>query len=150
MHVCSNRPVRRNVAIYAPLYIILLQFDFKDFFHEHESTKIISVYYKVMEYTYTYVKLIIYNLLVVIFGIIFAILYATLNGIMSFVYVWVFGPSLKIILLWVSAVAPFATTPVRVILIPLVNAIARIFRQIRIQVHLSGVPEYIPRERCNV
>ena len=128
--------------------LLLLQFDFKEFFHEHESTKTNSVYYTLMGYTYTYVKLIIYNILVVTFGILFAVLYATLNGIMSFIYVWIYGPAIKIILLWVYAVEPLVTAPVRAIFVPLVDGTARIFRQIRIQVHLNGIPEF-SRERSN-
>ena len=118
-----------------------LQLDFKACFHEHESTKTIQGYYKVLDYTYKYVKLFTYHFFVFVFGFILAILFAIINGIVSFVHVWIFGPSLKVTLLWVYAVAPLATAPLTAIYTPLVDATARIFRQIRVQV--SGpVPRY--------
>ena len=133
------------------LWIVSLQLDFKECFHEHKSTRTIPVYYKMMDYTYKYVKSFVYHFFVFVFGIVFAILFAMLNGIMSFIHVWIFGPTLKLTLLWIYAVAPLATAPVRAIYVPLVDATARIFRQIRLQARLSGpIPEYIARERCTV
>ena len=116
--------------------ILSLQLDFKECFHEHESTKTVAVYYKVLGLTYKYVKLFTYHFFVFVFGFILAFLFAILNGVMSFIHVWIYGPTAKIALLWVYAVIPLAVAPLRAILRPLVDVHARIFRQIR--VNLSG------------
>ena len=67
-----------------------------------------------------------------------AFLFAILNGITVFVVVWLWGPILKLIVLWVYAVAPAFTAPVQALLGPLADVIARIFRQIRIRARIDG------------
>jgi hypothetical protein len=129
-----------------------LNLDFKECFHEHESTRTIGIYYKAMDFTYKYVKLIVYHFLVFTLGIIFAILFAVLNAVLAFVHVWIYGPFLKIVLMWIYALAPFVTAPLRAIHLPLVDVSARFFRQFRLQAHISGpIPEYIiSKARSNV
>lgn len=113
-----------------------MQLDFKECFHEHESTKTIEMYYNVLGIIYKYVKLFTYHFFVFIFGFFLAIIFALLNGVMSFIHVWIFGPTVKVTLLWVYAIIPLAVAPLRAFFEPLVDIHARIFRQIR--VHLSG------------
>ena len=128
-----------------------MQLDFKECFHEHESTKTIRQYYTAMDYTYKYVKLFVYHFFVFVFGFILAIVFAIINGIVSFVHVWIYGPSLKVVLLWVYAVAPLATVPLRAIITPMVDVLARTFRQIRVQANLSGpLPAYLSRQSSSV
>ena len=123
--------------------------DFKECFHEHESTKTIAGYYKVLELTYKYTKLFTYHFFVFIFGFPFAISFALLNGFIYFIHVWIFGPLAKITLLWVYALIPVLVSPIAAYMRPLVDVHARVFRQIRI--HLSGPTlKYSTRERSNV
>ena len=65
---------------------ILPQLDFKECFHEHKSTKTIPVYYKMMDYTYKYVKSFVYHFFVFVFGIVFAILFAISDGKLATLY----------------------------------------------------------------
>ena len=77
-------------------------------------------------------------LLLLLFGVIFAFLFAIINAIMAFIHVWIYGPLLKLTLLWVYATAPLVVAPIRAIYRPLVDASARVFRQIRVDGKLNG------------
>ena len=104
-----------------------------------------------MGFVYKYTKLITYHVFVILFGMVFAILFAFINGLISFIHVWIYGPALKITLLWVYAFTPLITVPLRAIFTPIVDVSARIFRQIRIQANLTGpFAENVAGQRRNV
>ena len=88
---------------------------------------------------YRYTKLGVYHFLVVLIGFALAFLWAIINGINTFIHVWVWGPFLKFIVVWIFALAPLITEPLRAILTPLVDVHARIFRQIRVHANLTGL-----------
>ena len=67
-----------------------------------------------------------------------AIIWAIVNGIMVFAVVWLWGPALKLTVLWVYAVAPAFTAPLQAVLAPLADVVARIFRQIRVRSNITG------------
>lgn len=87
-----------------------------------------------MNVVYKYTKLIIYHILVILFGIAFTIFFAIFNGLISFIHVWMYGPFLKITILWVYALTPLLTVPLRA----MVDVCARSFRQFRIQAKFTG------------
>ena len=119
--------------------------DFKECFHEHESTKTIQPVYKVMGLTYKYIKLVTYHLFVLFLGFIPVVLFALINGVVSFVHVWIFSPLAKVTLLWVYAIVPLAVAPLKAFFTPLVDVQARIFRQIRVNLSGGATPTYTTR-----
>ena len=126
--------------------LVSLQLEFKECFHEHQSTRTVQVYHKALDYTYEYVKLVTYNIFVFVFGMLLVIFFGTINGMMAFCHVWVYGPIRKLGLIVIYSTAPLLTEPMRALLTPLYDIHARIFRQIRIQFNLTG----LSKERCNV
>ena len=64
--------------------------------------------------------------------------WAIINGIISFVLVWIWGPALRLTVVVVYSVAPAYYVPVQAILSPIVDVFARLFRQCVIQAKLSG------------
>ena len=110
---------------------------------------------KFTEVLYKYTLIIVYHFFVFLFGVIFAFLFAIINAIMVFVHVWIYGPLLKLTLLWTYALAPLVVAPIRAMYQPLVDASARVFRQIRVDGKLNGsyaerLAGSQPRERANV
>ena len=87
---------------------------------------------------YKYTKLVIYHIFVILIGIPLAIIWAVINGIMVFILVWLYQPVLRMTVMWIYAVTPLVTVPLQAIYTPLVDAHARIFRQIRIKAKLDG------------
>lgn len=67
-----------------------------------------------------------------------SILWAIINGIMVFILVWIYQPALRMTIMWIYAITPLATVPLQAIFTPLVDVVARIFRQIRIKAKLDG------------
>ena len=98
----------------------------------------IPALYKVLGMVYKYTKLVLYHIFVILVGIPLTIVWAIVNGITTFVLVWVWGPALRYFIVWVYAVTPAVTTPYRALLAPLVDVAARIFRQIRVQANING------------
>ena len=87
----------------------------------------------------------------VVIGLVLAFIWAVINGIMAFIHVWMWGPTLKFILLCFFAVMPLVTEPLRALCTPLVDVQARIFRQIRVQANLSGpLAEKLVRETTSL
>ena len=115
-----------------------LQLDFEACFHEHKSTKTWPPLHLVTGLMYKYTKLVVYHIFVILIGFVFAFIWAIINGITAFIHVWLWGPALKLTLLWIYAVTPLVTVPLRAIFTPLVDIQARIFRQIRVQANLTG------------
>ena len=118
-----------------------MQLEFEDCFEEHHKTKIFSALYKVLGLIYKYTKLVLYHFFVIIVGIPLMLVWAIINGITSFVMVWMWGPALRLIVVVVYCVAPAFYVPVQAILSPIVDVSARIFRQCVIQAKLSGSVE---------
>ncbi len=102
-----------------------------------------------MGMVYQYTKLIIYHSLVLTLGLLLAFLWAIINGLMAFVHTWIYNPALKAILLWVYAIAPIFTEPLRAFLKPLVDVSARIFRQIRVSTNFSGSVGWYSHTKTN-
>lgn len=71
-------------------------------------------------------------------GIPLTVIWAIVNGITAFVLVWLWGPALRYAIVWIYAFAPAVTTPMRALISPIVDVLARIFRQCRIQANVSG------------
>ena len=94
------------------------------------------VYYDVMGLIYKYIKLITYHALVFVFGLFFVIVYAVFNGVLAFFHVFIYGPTAKMLMVGVYALAPLFIAPFCALYRPMVDVHARIFRQIR--VHISG------------
>ena len=110
---------------------------------------------KFTEALYKYTLIIVYHFFVFLYGVIFAFLFAIINAIVVFFHVWVYGPALKLALLWTHALAPLVVAPIRAMYRPLVDASARVFRQIRVDGKLNGsfaerLAGSQPRERANV
>lgn len=104
-----------------------------------------------LDVTYKYTKLITYHFFVFVFGIFLAIAFAFVNGLMSFLHVWIYWPLAKVFLLWLYAIAPVISAPIKALFTPIVDMHARIFRQIKIQANLSGsLPHYYSNRRSNV
>ncbi len=112
--------------------------EFDDCFEEHHKTKTFSALYKVMGLVYKYTKLAIYHFFVIVVGIPLMFLWAIVNGIMTFVLVWMWGPALRLTVTLVYSVAPTWYVPVQAILTPIVDVFARIFRQCVIKAKLNG------------
>eukprot|EP00731_Ephydatia_muelleri_P030370 Em0021g893a len=108
--------------------------DFEDCFREHKSTKLVDPIYKVYGITYKYIKLAVYHLLVLVFGIPIAIIWALINAIIAFTCTWLWSPVLKIVVLLIYGISPLVTETVRAFMSPLVDMSARILRQIRLHV----------------
>lgn len=119
-------------------FILSLQLEFDACFHEHKSTKTWPPLHLVTGVMYKYTKLVVYNIFVILIGFIFAFIWAIINGINAFIHVWLWGPALKLTLLWIYAVTPLVTVPLRAICTPLFDVLARIFRQIHVQANLTG------------
>ncbi|KAL5476229.1 hypothetical protein EMCRGX_G026146 [Ephydatia muelleri] len=111
-----------------------LKLDFEDCFREHKSTKLVDPIYKVYGITYKYIKLAVYHLLVLVFGIPIAIIWALINAIIAFTCTWLWSPVLKIVVLLIYGISPLVTETVRAFMSPLVDMSARILRQIRLHV----------------
>ena len=59
-------------------------------------------------------------------------------GFCAFYVNYVWSPSLRLALLLVASMLPLVTEPLRVLFSPLADAVARVFRQIRIKATLDG------------
>ena len=140
------------MAIAKPLILyFFLQLEFDACFHEHKSTQLSPRLYILTGLIYKYTKLFVYHFFVVVIGLVLAFIWAVINGIMAFIHVWMWGPTLKFILLCFFAVMPLVTEPLRALCTPLVDVQARIFRQIRVQANLSGpLAEKLVRETTSL
>ena len=140
------------MAIAKPLILyFFLQLEFDACFHEHKSTKTWPKLYMLTGLMYKYTKLFVYHFFVLVIGLFLAFIWAIINGIMAFIHVWIWGPVLKLSLLWIYAVMPLVTEPLRAMCTPLVDVQARIFRQIRVQANLSGpLAEKLVRETTSL
>ncbi len=117
---------------------VFLQVDFEDVYMEQKNTKIFPPLYRILGLIYKYTKLILYHILVVIFGIPLMILAALINGGLVFLLVWVWGPMLRMALISLLAVIPIITVPYVAFYSPIADVVARIFRQCRFRVDLNS------------
>lgn len=133
-----------------------LNLEFRECFKEHKSAQTHPHLKKFTEVMYKYTLIIVYHFFVVLFGVVSAFLFAIINAVMAFIHVWIYGPLLKLSILWVYATAPLVVAPIRAMYRPLVDASARVFRQIRVDGNLHGsyaerlAGSSQPRERANV
>ena len=132
-----------------------LQLEFKECFREHKSVQTHPHFKKVTEFVYKYTLMIVYHIFVLLFGILIAFIGGLINAMMVFIHVWLHGPLLKLYLLWTYAFAAYVVAPIRAMYQPLVDASARVFRQIRVDGKLNGsyaerLAGSRPRERFNV
>lgn len=111
---------------------------FESCFHENKSTSTIRELYKGLGVMFHYSKLVVYNFFVITLGFIVAFIWAVIAGFVAFYVNFVWSPSLRLALLLVASILPLATEPLRVLLSPFADAIARVFRQIRVNATLDG------------
>ena len=115
-----------------------MQLDFDKCFYEYDSTKTLPELMAIVGVIYKYVKLVVYHGFVIVVGIPMALMWAILNGFMVFCLVWLYQPLLRIMIMLIYALAPWATVPLQAFYTPLIDAHARIFRQIRVKATLDG------------
>ena len=87
---------------------------------------------------FTYIKLFVYNFLVLILGLPLAVLWGIIIAISAFIYTWIWGPALKTVLMWLYASVPLVLAFLRSVYRPFVDVSARIFRQIRLRSSVNG------------
>ena len=90
------------------------------------------------ELLYKYTLIIVYHFFVLLLGVLIAVICAIINAITAFIHVWVYGPFLKLYLVVIYGLAPLVVAPIRAVYRPLVDASARVFRQIRVDGKLNG------------
>lgn len=117
--------------------IFFLQLKFENLFEEDNDTKIFRVLFKYLGLVYKFFKLVLYHVFVIFLGIPLAVMWGVVNGIVIFVLVWIWAPLLRLTIVSIHAVTPAVTVPIQALLAPLVDAIGRVFRQIRIRGDLS-------------
>ena len=115
-----------------------MQLSFEHFLEEDKDTKTFRMLSKVLGLVYKYIKLAFYHFFVILIGIPMTILWALINGLMAFVLVWLWGPTLRLTIILIYSVIPLATGPTLAVLTPLVDVLARFFRQIRVHAELAG------------
>ena len=82
--------------------------------------------------------MIVYNVLVLIFGIFFALMWAFLGGLLAFTVTWVWWPIMRAILFACGAVIPAIVEPFKALFSPFADVLSRILRQIRVDATLNG------------
>ena len=116
----------------------LIQLDFNKCFYEHKSTKSFDQLNVCLGITYQFTKLVTYHIFVFLLGIPMLIFWALFNAVVVFILVWIYQPGLRVMIMVTYAWMPLVTVPLQAMLTPLVDASARIFRQIRIKANLEG------------
>lgn len=117
------------------------QMEFEDCIVEHPHTDVLQKltrHYLALCYKYT--KLVVYIILLILVGVPMTFVWACVNGSAVFCCMWVWGPALKLVTLCVHSCAPAIVLPVQVICGPVVDVLARILRQIRMQAIILGEP----------
>ena len=112
--------------------------EFKTIFHEHKSTPTIPQVYDIYGRVFYYTKTILYNVLVLMFGIFFTVIFAMFWSLVAFAATWIWWPILRFFLFLIGTIAPIVNEPMKAFLTPLTDVHARIFRQIRINATLNG------------
>jgi hypothetical protein len=118
--------------------LLSFQLDFEDSFKEHKGTKTIPALYKVLGLIFKYTKLVLYHIFVILVGIPLIILWAIINGITAFVLVWMWGPALRYLIVWVHAIVPAVMIPVTALLTPYVDVMARFLSKIKVTANVNG------------
>ena len=116
----------------------VFQTDFEKCFQEHKSTETFKPIKKAIGFIFKYTKLIVYNILVIVFGFLFAAIWAIIYGIHLFILIWIWSPLQRLTLITIHFLLPLTTETLRAVLYPPADAIGRIFRQIRIKASFSG------------
>ena len=111
---------------------------FESCFRETKPVSTIRVLYKGMGLLFHYIKLFFYHFFVIVLGIILTFIWGVLMGFFAFYINYVWSPSIRLALLLVASILPLGTEPLRVLLSPLADAFARVFRQIQIKSTLDG------------
>jgi hypothetical protein len=87
---------------------------------------------------FKYVKLFVYVIMVVMFGIPLAVFWGLLMGLATFFRSWVAYPLTKLIMYIVGMAIPAVIQPLRAVLMPLADVAAYPFRHIKIKHDLNG------------
>ena len=127
-----------NLHAKLTLMYISFQLDFEKCFQEHKSTETIKPIKKVIGIVFKYTKLVVYNILVIVFGFLFAFLWAITYGIVVFILTWIWSPVQRLTLITIHFLLPLTTETLRALLYPLADAVGRIFRQIRVKASFDG------------
>jgi len=112
--------------------------EFEATFHEHKKTALVAPVHQVLGVIYKWIKLITYHIFVFLVGIPMMIIWALVNGIMAFIYSWLWSPALRITIFWLAATVPLVTMPLVTIARPLVDVLARCFSKINVKGDLTG------------
>ena len=112
--------------------------EYKECFTEHKSLQTQRHLKEATKLVYTCTLIVVYHIFVFLLGIVMAFVGGIINAINVFCHVWVCGPALKLFILWTYTCASVIIAPIRAIYRPLVDASARVFRQIRIDGKWSG------------
>ncbi len=115
-----------------------MQLEFAATFHEHKKTGLVKPVHDVLGIIYKWTKLITYHFFVFLIGIPVMIMWAFVNGIIAFIYSWLYSPALRVAIFWIAAMLPLVTMPLVAIYRPLVDATARCFSKIRIKGAFEG------------
>ncbi|XP_019857380.1 PREDICTED: uncharacterized protein LOC109585694 [Amphimedon queenslandica] len=134
----ENQPRNNGENIEPEPFETLLDLDFKTVFYEHQSTPTIPQVYAIYNKVFHFTKAIVYNGLVLIFGIFITLVWAFLASILAFVTTWVWWPIMRSALFVSGATIPAVVEPMKAFLTPLADVHARIFRQIRINATFNG------------
>ena len=134
-HTCTYTYI---VNSHTGISLLNVQLEYDACFHEHKKSKTIRQVHDVLEFIYKWIKLITYHFFVFLIGIPLMIVWAFLNGIMAFIYSWIWSPVLRLSIFWLAAAMPLVTMPLVAIFKPLADVIGRMFRQIRIKADLNG------------
>lgn len=114
--------------------------EFEDCIEEHPNTQVLPKLIHYLGLGYKYTKLVVYCIFLILIGVPMTFVWACINGTAVFYCVWCWGPSLKLIKLFVHSFAPAIVLPMQVICSPIVDIFARILRQMRVQAIVLGQP----------
>lgn len=65
-------------------------------------------------------------------------MWALLLSLVAFVVTWMYSPGLKMVLLVINSTLPIVTEPLKALFTPLIDVLARVFRQIKVDATLGG------------
>ena len=120
--------------------VIILQMEFEACIIEDPNTNAMPKLLPHLSVGYKYTKLVTYVIFLILVGVPMTFVWGCVNGTVIFSCVWLWGPTLKLIKLFIHACAPIIVVPVQVICTPSVDVFARMWRQCRLQAIILGQP----------
>ena len=117
---------------------LLLQVGYDSYFHEGKSTRIFGPCYICVGFLYKGINLIVYNIFAILIGVPMVFVWAILNALMMMLYVWIFQPIIKNVILCTYIWCPLCTICFTALCTPIVDMFARCLRQIRVKVNLES------------